>query len=387
MSFANRILTIPPSATLKAKQKALDLARRGIKVINLSAGEPAFPTPEKIREACKKAIDENWSYYGPVNGLPELREAIAKKLKRDLGVEAPPDAIVVTCGAKQAIYSALQVLINPGEEVLLPTPYWVSYPSQIQLAGGKPIFLPTDETKNFKIDAAQLKKALTKKTKLLILNTPSNPTGVCYSGEELEAIGKVCAEKKIWVLSDEIYEPLTFDGFRHTSFLKAAPFHREKTILVHGASKAFAMTGWRMGFVLGPAPFIDKFKILQGQEITSIPTFIQRAGISAYNDCDGEVERMRQEYEKRRNISYEAILKIPKIRCIKPQGSFYIFPDVSAYGKSSLELEEILLEKAHVSVIAGDGFGAPGHLRISFVAKEEQIREGISRIQKALKDL
>lgn len=382
--FSNRILKIHASETLKAKLKAQELKNRGIDVISLAAGEPDFPTPAKIKEACKKALDENWTRYAPVNGLKELRQAISEKLRRVSEMECDPDQIVVTCGAKQAIYSALQVLINDGDEVLLPVPYWVSYPAQILLAGGRPVLLLTDESTGFKITPKQLEKAITKKTKLLILNSPSNPTGSCYTREEMEAIGQICRDKKIWALSDEIYEELTYDGWKHSSFLKACPEHGNRTILINGASKAYAMTGWRMGYVYASPEFIEKFKILQSQEITSIPTFIQRACLTAFRDCDKEISQMRGEFEKRRNSAYEKLTQIKGIKCFKPQGAFYFFPNVKSFGQSTSKLAEDLLEKAHVSVVAGDGFGAPGYLRLSFAAETAVLEEGIERIQKFL---
>lgn len=385
--FSNRILNIKPSETLKAKAKAAELRAKGIQVIDLTAGEPDFDTPSKIKEACKKALDENYTRYAPVPGLLELRQAISEKLKRDNALNFSPDQIVVTCGAKQAIFSSLQILVNPGDEVLLPAPYWVSFPSQVQIAEGVPVILPADETAGFKITVAQLKKALTSKTKLLILNSPSNPTGSCYSAEELKEIGRICLEKKIWVLSDEIYEQLIYDGFRHTSILNVCPELADQTLVINGASKTYAMTGWRMGFVAGPAAFIEKFKILQGQEITSIPPFIQRACITAFKECASEVAEMRAEFEKRRNIMWEILSKTEGIICLKPQGAFYLFPNVKSFGKPTEALAEILLEKAHVAVVAGDGFGAPGYLRLSFSADSETLQEAIRRIQAVLAKL
>lgn len=387
MEFSKRMADVKASATLRAKQKALELQAQGVRVINLSAGEPSFDTPEKIKTACKKALDQNFTRYGPVNGILKLREAIAKKLQRISGVEVSPEAIVVTCGAKQAIFSALQILLNDGEEVLLPSPYWVTYPAQIKLAGGQPVFLAADESTGFKITPKHLHKAVTAKTKILILNSPSNPTGSCYTQEELAALGKICAQKNIWVISDEIYEEITFDGFQHVSFLKACPFHAERTVLINGASKAYAMTGWRVGYAAGPLEFVERLKILQSQEITSIPTFIQHACVTAFNDCDDEIKKMRGEFAKRRDAAYKKLLKIKGVKCFKPQGAFYLFPDLRAFKKSGLELSDLLLEKAHVSVVPGESFGAEGHIRISFVNETAEIEEGIERMRKVLEAL
>lgn len=387
MEFAKRIQNLQGSATLNAKQKSHELAAKGIKVIDLSAGEPSFETPKKIKEACKQAIDENWSYYGPTNGYPELRSAIAGKLQRDNGITVPPDQIVITCGAKQAIFAALQILINPGDEVLIPAPYWVSYPEQVKIAEGKPVILSTDETTGFKISPEQLTKAITKKTRLLLLNNPSNPTGACYDTKELQAIGAVCRAKNILVLSDEIYDRLTYDGFQHTCFLQACPELAEQTLLVNGASKTYAMTGWRMGYIAGPKPFIEKMKTWQGQELTTIASFIQRAAITAFADCDAAIETMRKEYQIRRDLLLAELRKIKNITCDNPKGAFFLFPNCKKLQKSSEWLAEYLLEEAHVAVVAGEGFGAPGYLRLSFVADRDSLKAGAKQIGQALAKL
>lgn len=387
MKFSERILKIKPSATLKAAAKARELKAKGVQVIDFTVGEPDFNTPEKIKAACKKALDENYTRYAPVPGLPELRQSIADYLKREFGVAYKPEEIIATSGAKHAIYSALQVLINPDDEVIIPAPYWVSFYDQVLLTGGKPIVIKTDDTNGFKMTPQQLEKAITPKTKMLILNTPSNPTGSCYSGEELKKFGEICAEKNILVLSDEIYAKLTYDGFKHTSFVKAAPEMRDKTILINGASKAYAMTGWRMGFAAAPKEIIDKMQILQSQETTSIPTFIMRACMAAFNDCDKEVEAMRSEFEKRRNVAFEGLSKINGVTCYKSSGAFYLFPNVKSFKKSSEEIADLLLEEAHVAVVSGEAFGAPGYLRFSYANSIENIRNGLQNMQKVLEKL
>lgn len=387
MKFSRRISGIHPSATLRAKQLGEELAARGIEVIDLSAGEPSFPTPEKIKQACKTALDQNKTYYGPAAGIAPLRQAIAKQLKRTHGIDYIADEIVITCGAKQAIFMALQILIDPGDEVLIPAPYWVSYPEQVRLAEGKPVILNGSTENDFKITPKQLKKGFTAKTKMLILNSPSNPTGSCYTAEEFAALADVCAAKGVWVLSDEIYDRLTFDGFRQVSFAAAAPQWREKTILVNGASKAYSMTGWRMGYLAAPAEFIAKSRIWQSQEITTIPSFVQQACVTAFNDCDAEVAAMAAAYQSRRDLLHRLVCDIPKIKCAKPKGAFFLFPDMRAFKIPTETLAEILLEKAHVSVVAGDGFGAPGFLRLSFVADETSLEQGAAQIREVLEKL
>ncbi|MDZ4224383.1 MAG: pyridoxal phosphate-dependent aminotransferase, partial [bacterium] len=354
MKFSDRILKIKPSATLKAAAKARELKAKGVQVIDFTVGEPDFNTPEKIKEACKKALDENFTRYAPVPGFPELRQSICNYLKREFGLAYKPEEIIATAGAKHAIYAALQVLINPGDEVIIPAPYWVSFYDQVLLTGGKPVVIKTDDTTGFKMTPRQLEQNIGPKTKLLILNTPSNPTGSCYSGEELKKFGDICAGKNILVLSDEIYAKLTYDGFKHVSFVTACPEMREKTILVNGASKSYAMTGWRIGFAAAPKEIIDKMQILQSQEVTSVPTFIMRASITAFNDCDKEVEAMRREFEKRRDVAFAGLSKIKGVTCYKPSGAFYLFPNVKAFKKSSEEIAELLLEEAHVAVVSGE---------------------------------
>lgn len=387
MTFAKRIEAIKPSATLKAKQLAADLAARGIKVIDLSAGEPSFPTPEKIKTACKKSLDANQTYYAPASGILSLREAISKQLKRTHNIDYAADDIVITCGAKQAIFLALQILVHPGDEVLIPAPYWVSYPEQTLMSEGVPVIIETSSENNFKLTPEKLIKAITKKTKALILNSPSNPTGSCYTAEEFEALATICAKKDIWVVSDEIYDRLTFDHFRQVSFAKAAPKMRHRTILVNGASKSFSMTGWRMGYIAGPCDFIAKVKIWQSQEITTIPTFVQHACATAFNECDSEVEKMVKIYQTRRNLLLDLIREIPKIQCPKPQGAFFLFPDCRAFKNPPAELADYLLEEAHVSVVSGASFGAPGFLRLSFVADENSLKKGAAQIKEALAKL
>ena len=378
MKFSKRIEAIKPSATLKAGAKAKELKAKGIKLIDFTVGEPDFNTPQKIKEACKKAIDENLTHYAPVQGIPELRQAIGQKFSY------APEEVIVTCGAKHAIYATMQVLLDAGDEVVIPSPYWVSYPDQVLLAQGKPVIVATTDAADFKMTPAQLERAITAKTKMLILNSPSNPTGACYTAAELKKLGDICAAKNIWVLSDEIYDQLTYDGFTHIPFVAAAPQMQGKTILVNGASKSYAMTGWRMGFAAGPKELIAKMQILLSQELTTIPTFVQRACVTAFSDCVNEVEAMRKEFEKRRNKMFTLLTKISGITCTKPQGAFYLFPNVTAYKKTSQEIADILLEEAHVAVVAGEAFGAPGYLRLSYACDTATIEEGIDKTEQTL---
>src|SRR3989338_7486139 len=301
MKFSKRIESIKPSATLKAKAKVEALQKKGIQVISFTAGEPLFDTPTLIKEAAKEAIDQNWTRYAPIPGLLELREAICRKLKKDNHLDYSPNEIIVGCGAKQSIYVALQVLIDEGEEVLIPSPFWVTYPEQILAAGGKPKIIATQESNQFKLTAEELEKAITPKSKLLIMNNPNNPTGAVYSKEELQAIGKICLKHHLPVLTDEIYEKLIFDGLPFYSFAEANPDMKPLTLTVNGLSKTYAMTGWRVGYTAGPLEVIQKMEVLQSQEITCIPPFVQKAAITALEQSEKEVKQFLVDFQKQRD--------------------------------------------------------------------------------------
>ncbi len=385
MKFAKRILTVQPSATLAAAQKKRDLEQKGVKVLDFTVGEPDFPTPTAVKEAAKKAIDANDTYYTPVPGTSALRKAICEKLKADNGLDYSPDEVLVSAGAKNVIFEATQVLIDDGDEVIITSPYWVSYPEHVVLAGGKSVIVETSDQTQFKMTAAQLKKAITKKTRMLILNSPSNPTGMAYTEKELKELGEVCRGNDFWILSDEIYEKLVFDGFHQTSFAAACPDLKERTLTVNGASKAFSMTGWRMGYIAGPKPVIEKIKTMQSQGVTCIPGFIQQACITALKETAPDVATMVKEFQKRRDVMVAGFNKMPGVTCIKPNGAFYCFPNVQAAAqkkgiKNTLELAEVLLEQLHIATVAGEGFGAPGYLRFSYATDMASIQEALHRL-------
>jgi aspartate aminotransferase len=396
MKISKRAQEMTPSATIAMATKAKQMRADGIDVISFAAGEPDFDTPQAIREAAKGGIDEGLTRYPPSAGIPELRSAIREKLMRDNGLDYAEDEITVTCGAKHAIYNALQVMVDPGDEVIIPAPYWVSYPEQVKLAAATPVIAKTDPRNEFKISPADLEGAITDRTRAIILNYPSNPTGSTYSKDELRQIGEVLVGHGVAIISDEIYEKLVYDGETHCSIASACPATKPLAVIANGVSKAYAMTGWRMGFAAGPKNIIAKMSSLAGQQLTGIPGFVQKACVEAFAGPQDEVARMREEFAKRRGIMHERLMAIEGISCRMPKGAFYLFPDMSAYlGKkagdrkieSSTDLAGYLLEKAHIATVSGDPFGAPGHIRLSYATSRDKIEEGVKRMARALSEL
>ncbi|MBT3181085.1 MAG: pyridoxal phosphate-dependent aminotransferase [Deltaproteobacteria bacterium] len=393
MKLSQRAERLAPSATLAMAAKANKMRKDGIDVISFATGEPDFDTPENIRNTGMQAIDEGFTRYTPSAGIPELRNSIARKLKKDNDLSYNNDEIVVTCGAKQAIYNALQVLVDAGDEVLIPAPYWVSYPEQVKLADGTPVIIPTDVNSSFKINPEIVEKHLTKNTKVIILNSPSNPTGSAYTPDELASLGEFLVKHKITIISDEIYEKLVYGDFFQKSIATACPGARDSTIVINGVSKAYAMTGWRMGYAAGPRNVISKMASLVGQQNSGIPAFVQLACIEALEGPQVEIERMKAEFKSRRDFMLESLLRIPGIVCPVPSGTFYLFPDVSSYFNESkgvadsTALAEYLLTEAHIATVSGDAFGSPGNIRFSYANSMNNIKTGMERLSTALKQL
>lgn len=378
-----------PSMTLAISAKAKEMQRSGVDVVAFGAGEPDFDTPEFIRRAAHEAIDGGCTRYTPASGTPELKAAIVEKLKRENSLEYSPGEIIVSCGAKHALANVILALVDEGEEVLLPAPYWVSYPEMVGLAGGTLRLIPTGPGTGFKVRPEQIAEAANERTKLLILNSPSNPTGAVYGPEELESIGKVLLDKGIWCLSDEIYEKLVYGRARHRSIAEVVPEIKPRAVVVNGHSKAFAMTGWRIGYAAGPAEVIRAAGSIQSHT-TSNPTSIsQAAAVTALKDEKGEVEAMRREFEKRRGVMLECLSGIEGVSCTEPEGAFYVFPDVSAlYGEiagrkvgGSVEFAKVCLEEAHVALIPGAAFGEDSCVRLSYAAGLDRIEEGVRRLR------
>ena len=394
--LSNRLQRLAPSATLAMSQKSSEMKAQGIDVINMSVGEPDFNSPEHIKNAAKLAIDENYSRYSPVPGYPELRQAIARKLERENQLHYQPSEILVSNGAKQSVCNTVMALVNPGEEVIIPKPYWVSYPQMVLLAGGTPVYVEATFEQNFKMTPEQLEAAITPKTRLLILCSPSNPTGSVYNKEELRALANIILKHEdLYVLADEIYEHINYVG--HHESIAQFPGMKERTIIVNGVSKAYAMTGWRIGYIAAPEWIVKGCNKLQGQYTSGPCSVSQKAAEFAYTQSQQCVEDMRQAFERRRNLIVELAKQIPGLEVNVPEGAFYLFPKCSSfYGKStpdgkkienSTDLAMYLLEVGHVATVGGDAFGDPDCFRMSYATSDDNIREAMRRIGEALKTL
>ncbi len=394
-SLSKKVAQAEASQTLALTALAKKLKSEGIDVVSLTAGEPDFPTPRHIKDAAIKAIEENFTKYTITAGIPELRSAIVEKLKRDNNIHVDASQILVSNGAKHSIFNALQAICNKGDEVIIPAPYWVSYPEMVKLVDGVPVMLKTTEKTEFKISAAQLKKAITKKTKALILCSPSNPTGSVYTPEELQAIAKVVEQTGIFVIADEIYERVIYDGAQHFS-LGSIPEIKEQVITVNGVSKAYSMTGWRIGFLAANKSVVDAAEKVQSQ-VTSGPNSIaQKAAYAAFAGNDDEVIKMTAEFKRRRDYFHPALAAISGITVTKPTGAFYLFPNMSSfYGKSyngvtvknSDDMAQFLIKEAQVVTVPGSGFGANNNIRLSYACSMQDLEKAASRMKDALAKL
>jgi len=394
--YAERIKGINESPTAKIFAKAVQMKRENLPIIDLSIGEPDFPTPDKVKEAAKKAINNNFTKYTVNSGIIELRQAIARKLKLDNNLEYDLNQIIVTNGAKQAVFNTIMTLVEKGDEVIIPAPYWVSYPEMVTIAEATPLIIQTDENTEFKLSPEQLNKAITKKTKVLILCNPSNPTGVVYTISELEQIAEILRGKEIFVIADEIYEKLVYDNLRFTSIAALSPEMKKQTIVINGLSKAYAMPGWRIGYAAGDREIIDGLLKLQGHTTGNASSISQYASLAAFNGSQGEVNTMREEYQKRRDFMFDQLEQIKDISCQKPKGAFYVFPNISAffnkvykdYKLSNSEgFANFLLDEAKVVVIPGSAFGSDNYIRISYTSSMQNLQEGMKRIKKALEKI
>ena len=382
MELSRKVLAVKPSVTLEIAAKAKAMKAQGIDVISLSAGEPDFDTPAFIKDACVESLKKGNTKYTPVPGTVELRQAICRKLKRDQGLDFTPEQIVVGCGAKHVIFNVLFAALNPGDEVLIPSPYWLSYPEMVTVIGGTNVFLPTSEKTSFKITPEMLEKALTPRSKLLILNSPSNPTGAIYTREELAALCAVLKKHpSVWVLSDEIYEKLVFDGAKHVSIASVDPEIAKRTVIVNGHSKAYAMTGWRLGYAAIPEKALAKaVESIQSHSTSNPVSFTQPGGVVALDQGDAEAEKMRAVFQKRRDLFIEKLKAVPSFKPFKPGGAFYLFTDIQGTGLSALEVAKKLLEEVHVAVIPCEPFGSAQHIRMSYATSEKDIEAAVARI-------
>jgi aspartate aminotransferase len=388
-----RVSRVEPSMTLALTARAKSMTAEGIDVVGFAAGEPDFDTPEVIRERAKDAIDEGATRYTPSSGTPELRKAICAKLKRENKLEYSPDQVIVSCGAKHTLYNIFMTMLEEGDEVLLPAPYWLSYPEQIALAGGKTVVIPATSESEYKITPEQLEQAITPKTVAFLINSPGNPTGALYTPEEITALAKVLEQHPgITIISDEIYERLIYGGGRHLSFAAATPAMYERTLTVNGMSKTYAMTGWRIGYCAGPKDFIGAMGKMQSHSTSNATSFCQAASVTALEKGESDILRMRAAFDERRRDMVAKLNSIPGIVCPEPLGAFYAFPDVSAlYAKAgvkgSIDFCEKLLDEARVVCVPGMPFGDDAAIRLSYATSPERIGEGLRRIEDFVKKL
>jgi len=394
MFLSKRAQSINPSPTLAIEAKAKALKAAGEDIISFGAGEPDFDTPQNIKDAAINAINSGFTKYCPVAGTPDLKAAIATKLKRENNLEYEDNQIIVSCGAKHSLYNLFQAVLDPKDEIILPAPYWVSYPDMAALAGAKVKVIKTKEREGFKISPEKLKAAIGKRTKALVLNSPSNPCGCAYTLEELQKIATICLEHKILIFSDEIYEKLIYDNFKSYSIANVSKEVKDITVVINGVSKAYAMTGWRIGYTAGPKEIINAMTTIQSQSTSNPTSIAMKAATEALNGSQDSVENMRAEFEKRRDFIVNRLNKIKGISCTFPRGAFYVFPNIKKLlGKTYNgkvvttcgELAQYLLERAKVAVVPGAAFGADGFIRLSYATSMDNIKNGLDRIEEALK--
>ena len=386
MKLAARVGQVPPSLTLAISAKAKALKADGIDVCSFSAGEPDFDTPAHIKEAAEKALQEGKTKYGPAAGEPKLRDAIARKLREDNGLCYNAENVIVTNGGKHSLFNLMLALIEAGDEVIIPAPYWLSYPEMVKLAEGTPVIVPTDATSGYKITPDQLRSAITPKTKLFVLNSPSNPTGMTYTPEEIKALAEVVVEKDILVVSDEIYEKILYDDAEHLSIGAVGPEIFDRTIISNGFAKAYSMTGWRLGYLAGPVALMKAATTIQSHSTSNVCTFAQYGAIAALESSQDCVEEMRQAFAQRRQVMFERLNAIPGLFCPKPDGAFYMFPDISKTGMKSMEFCNALLESHQVAVVPGIAFGADDCIRLSYATDMASIEKGMERIEKFVRE-
>src|SRR5438093_4189820 len=397
--LADRVAPLQPSPTLAMQAKAKAMRAQGINVISFGAGEPDFDTPRRIKEAAIRALESGQTKYTEVGGIPERRAAVCQKFERDNGLDYAPDEVTVSCGAKHTLFNIVMALVNPGDEVLIPSPFWVSYPEQVRLLGGAPVPVATDESSGFDLDAAQLRRAVTARTTMIIVDSPGNPTGAVFSARALAEVGALALERNLWVVSDECYEALTYEG-RHVSIASLSPEIKARTIVVNTCSKAYAMTGWRIGYAAGARELIRAMTDVQSQ-VTSNPSSIaQWAAVEALSGPQDEVAKMAGEFDRRRRVIIAGLNALPGVSCVMPRGAFYAFANVSGlFGRTwaqadtrttlqgSLDVTGFLLEAARVAVVPGLDFGSDAHVRLSYATSDALIREGLKRMQAAIATL
>ncbi|MDR0985148.1 MAG: pyridoxal phosphate-dependent aminotransferase [Endomicrobium sp.] len=394
LKLSDRVNKVKVSPTLELDAKVKKLKQQGIDIINFGVGEPDFDTPNNIKKAAILAINNGFTKYCPVTGTSEIKEAIIEKLKRDNSLVYKSNEIIVSCGAKHSLYNLFQAILNNGDEVIIPSPYWVSYPDMVVLAGGNPIILKTDDTSGFKVNPKDIEKHITDKTKAFIINSPSNPSGVTYNYEELKKISEICLKNNILIISDEIYEKLVFDDFKFTSIAEISAETKENTIIVNGVSKAYAMTGWRIGYAVGNENIISAMNKIQSQSTSNATSISIKAAVEALNGPQNSVEIMKKEFEKRRNYIVKRLNSINGISCRIPEGAFYVFPNIKKFIgcnlnnnvlNSDIDFANYLLDMSNIAVVPGSVFGTCGYIRLSYATSMENIERGMNNLEKVCK--
>ena len=385
--ISRRAASLAPSLTLAIDSKAKQMKAEGLDVVGFGAGEPDFDTPQHIKDAAIRALNEGFTKYTPSSGIPELRQAIADKFKRENGLSYKPTQIIVSSGGKHSCYNVILATCETGDEVIIPAPYWLSYPEMVKLAGATPVILPTSDQTEFKVTPDQLRAALNPRTRLFILNSPSNPTGSVYTPEEIKALGDVCVEKGVLIMSDEIYEQLLYDGATHRSVASFSPAHFEHTIIVHGFAKAWSMTGWRLGFLAAPEPIAKAIDAVQSHSTSNPNSFAQKGAVAALNGPQDHLPGWLAEYSRRRTYAWKKLNSIPGLSCVNAKGAFYLFPNISRFGLSSSDFCARLLEAEKVAAVPGIAFGADDYLRISYATSMANIEKGLDRLEKFCRTL
>jgi aspartate aminotransferase len=385
--ISQRAASLSPSLTLAIDSKAKQMKADGLDVVGFGVGEPDFDTPQHIKDAAIKALNEGFTKYTPASGIPELRQAIVDKFKRDNGLTYKPSQVIVSCGGKHSCYNVIIATCEEGDEVIIPAPYWLSYPEMVKLAGAKPVIVQTSDKTEFKITPEQLRAAITPRTRLFILNSPSNPTGTLYTRDEIKALGDICVEKGVLIMSDEIYEKLVYDGAEHVSVASFSKAHYDHTIIVHGFAKAYSMTGWRLGYLAAPEPIAKAIDAIQSHSTSNTTSFAQKGGVAALNGPQDHLKSWLAEYAKRRMFAYQKLNSIPGISCVNAKGAFYLFPNISKLGLNSTDFCSKLLEQEKVAAVPGIAFGTDEYIRISYATSMSNLEKGLERIERFAKSL
>jgi len=385
--ISKRAAALAPSLTLAIDSKAKQMKADGLDVVGFGAGEPDFDTPQHIKDAAAKALADGFTKYTPSSGIPELRQAIADKFKRENGLSYKASQIIVSCGGKHSCYNVILATCEEGDEVIIPAPYWLSYPEMVKLASATPVILPTTDRTEFKVTPEQLRAAITPRTRLFVLNSPSNPTGSLYTRAEIKALGDICVEKGVLIMSDEIYEKLVYDGAEHASVASFSQAHYEHTVIVHGFAKAYSMTGWRLGYLAAPEPIAKAIDAIQSHSTSNPTSFAQKGAVAAINGPQDHLKTWLAEYAKRRSFAHQKLNSIPGISCVNAKCAFYLFPNISKLGLNSTEFCARLLEAEKVAAVPGIAFGADDYLRISYATSLANIEKGLDRLERFAKSL